>query len=86
MGELFADTGMVGVFLLDEVLAYNPDFDYHINRPWTTTLIKDFEGTVELKLKRKKRNRKYEGLNDIDDSVQVIGKGNINFLAGQTGI
>ena len=86
LGELCADTGMVGVFLLDEVLAYNPDFDYHINRPWTTTLIKDFEGTVELKLKRKKRNRKYEGLNDIDDSVQVIGKGNINFLAGQTGI
>ena len=50
------------------------------------TVYKDFDGTVELKLKRKKRNRKYEGLNDYDDSVQVVGKGNINFLAGQTGI
>ena len=86
IGEFCADAGMVGVFLLDEVLKYNPDFNYHIERPWTTTLIKDFDGTVELKLKRKKRNRKYEGLNDYDDSVQVVGKGNINFLAGQTGV
>ena len=86
IGEFCADAGMVGVFLLDEVLAYNPDFNYHIERPWTTTLIKDFDGTVELKLKRKKKNRKYEGLNDYDDSVQVVGKGNINFLAGQTGV
>lgn len=86
IGEFCADAGMVGVFLLEEVLAYNPDFDYHINRPWTTTLIKDFHGTVELKLKCKKKNRKYEDLNDYDDSVQVVGKGNVNFLAGQTGL
>ncbi len=71
IGEFCADAGMVGVFLLDEVLAYNPDFDYHINRPWTTTLIKDFHGTVELHME--------------DDTVQVIGRGNVNFLAGQTG-
>lgn len=38
---------MVAVFLLDEVLKYNPNFDYHINRLWTTTLIKDFDGEVE---------------------------------------
>lgn len=36
----------IAVFLLDEVLKYNPDFDYHINREWTTTLIKDFDGEV----------------------------------------
>lgn len=41
-----SDAGMVAVFLLDEVLKYNPDFDYHINREWTTTLIKDFDGEI----------------------------------------
>lgn len=85
LGEFCADAAMVGVFLLDEVLAYNPDFDYHIERPWTTCLIKDFHGTVELKLTSKKKNRKHKNLNDYDDSVQVVGKGNINFTAGQTG-
>ena len=39
IGEFCADAGMVGVFLLDEVLKYNPDFNYHIDRPWTTRRI-----------------------------------------------
>ena len=33
---------------MDELLKYNPDFDYHINKPWTTTLIKNFKGTVQF--------------------------------------
>lgn len=45
-----ADAGLVAVFLLNEVLKYNSDFDYHIERPWTTTLIKDFDGDVEIKV------------------------------------
>lgn len=32
IGHFCADAGMVAVFLLDEVLKYNPGFDYHINR------------------------------------------------------
>ena len=40
LGEFCADAGMVGVFLLSEVLSYNPQFDYHTERPWTTTHIK----------------------------------------------
>lgn len=77
IGEFCADAGLVAVFLLDEVLKYNPDFDYHINRPWTTTLIKDFEGEVDFEV--------------IDDEygepeVQVVGKGNINFVGKQTGL
>lgn len=47
-GEFCADSGQVAVFLLDEVLKYNPDFDYHTERLWTTTTIKDFKGTVQL--------------------------------------
>lgn len=72
IGKFCADAGMVGVFLLDEVLRYNPDFDYHINRPWTTTLIKNFNGDIEL-------------VKDKENNISVVGKGNINFFTIQTG-
>ena len=71
LGEFCADSGMVGVFSLEEVLKYNPDFDYHISRPWTTTLIKGFDGTVTIKKEK--------------DEVYVKGLGNINFTTKQTG-
>lgn len=84
IGEFCADSGQVGVFLLEEVLKYNPNFDYHINHPWTTTFIKDFHGTVELHLNRKNNDRFNSDVNMVDDEVEVIGKGNINFIGIQT--
>ena len=57
--------------MLDEVLKYNPDFNYHTERPWTTTLIKDFDGEVDFEV--------------VDDEVRVVGKGNIDFVGLQTG-
>lgn len=72
IGEFCADAGMVGVFLLDEVLKYNPDFDYHTERPWTTTLIKYFDGEVDFGV--------------ADGEVRVSGKGNIDFVGLQTGL
>lgn len=92
IGEFCADAGMVAVFDLEEVLKYNPDFDYHINRPWTTTLIKNFtgdvwfdvehtEGIYEDTTKYHKKGDKWE-----NDSVHVIGKGNVNFKTTQTGL
>lgn len=85
IGEFCADAGLVSVFLLDEVLAYNPDFDYHITKPWTTTLIKDFDGDIEIKIinveyKDEETNEKTTG-----QEVRVIGEGNINFYTKQTG-
>jgi len=71
LGEFCADAGLVGVFLLDEVLKFNPKFDYHINRPWATTLIKDFDGEVYYTTHK--------------DEVRIVGKGNINFITTQTG-
>ena len=72
LGKFCADSGMVAVFLLDEVLKYNPNFDYHITKPWTTTLIKDFKGDVHFEI--------------IDEETLIIkGKGNINFETNQTG-
>lgn len=69
IGEFCADAGKVAVFLLDEVLAYNPEFDYHTERPWTTTLIKDYDGDVDFQVE--------------DGEVRVVGKGNINFVGLQ---
>lgn len=92
IGEFCADAGMVAVFLLDEVLAYNPDFDLYETKPWTTTLIKDFDGDIEINIIH------IEGVYDDDtewhskgdkwedDEVRVIGKGNINFETHQTGL
>ncbi len=72
IGHFCADAGMVAVFLLEEVLKYNPDFDYHINRGWTTTLIKDFDGEVSYYV-------------DNEDDAHIIGTGNVNFFTTQTG-
>lgn len=56
-----------------EVLKYNPNFDYHINRLWTTTLIKDFDGEVEYYI------------DDAEGEAHIIGTGNVNFFTTQTG-
>ena len=71
LGEFCADSGMVGVFLLDDILKYNPKFDYH-TEPWTTTLIKDFHGEVDI-------------ITNEDGEAEVVGVGNINFKSKQTG-
>lgn len=73
LGQFCADAGMVGVWLLEDVLKANPEFNYHIERPWTTTWIKGFEGDVEFKIDRE------------SETVNVVGKGNINFITHQTG-
>jgi hypothetical protein len=69
IGNFSADAGMVAVFLLDEVLKYNPHFNYHTEKPNTTTLIKNFDGDVTFELN--------------GDNVHVVGKGNINFKSTQ---
>jgi len=84
IGQFCADAGLVSVFLLDEVLKYNPNFDYHLNRPWTTTLIKDFDGEIEINVIGVEYKNE-EGYTEIDEEVRVIGKGNINFYTTQTG-
>lgn len=71
IGEFCADAGLVGVFLLDDVLKYNPEFNYHTERNWTTSLIEDFDGDVEIVV---------DG-----ENVHVVGTGNVNFKTFQTG-
>lgn len=99
IGEFCADAGLVSVFLLDEVLKYNPDFDYHLNRLWTTTLIKNFKGTIQFVVKEIKgafdETTEYykKGETWIDYEVEVIGHGidtvtgqPLNFVGNQTGL
>lgn len=72
LGQFCADAGMVGVFLLSEVLNYNPKFDHHTEKPWTTTLIKNFKGTVYIERTSTKH----------DQYIRVIGEG-IDKATGQ---
>ena len=72
LGNFCADAGMVGVFLLDEVLKYNPEFEKDLEKDWVVTVIKNFDGEVEFSVE--------------EDEVSVIGTGNINFYTKQTGL
>lgn len=76
LGQFCADAGMVAVFLLDDVLKYNPDFDYHLKREWTTTWIKNFTGEIWIERRHN---------DDGEDSIHVVGRGNVNFSTEQTG-
>ena len=77
LGTFCADAGLVGVFLLDEVLKANPNFDYHITKPHTTTLIEDFDGDVSYITEMNKETQ--------DEFAYIVGTGNINFITAQTG-
>lgn len=80
LGQFCADSGMVAVLKLSEVLKHNPDFNYHIEKPWTTTLIKNFTGDVWLK-KTIVKGEMYTFV-----VLNVIGKGTTNFITKQTGM
>ena len=90
IGDFCADAGLVSVFLLDDVLKYNPSFDYHINRKWTTALIKNFKGAVQFVVEEEQYQ--FEGKDYTDYNVKVVGRGinkrsgkPMNFVGLQTG-
>lgn len=88
MGEFCADAGLVSVFLLEEVLRYNSDFDHHKKRTWTTALISDFKGTVQIVVEHTEGvygdDSDYHKAGDKweDFSVHVVGHG-INKKTGE---
>lgn len=82
MGEFCADSGQVGIFLMDEVLKYNPDLDLPKH---CATIIKNFDGHVRV---NKKNNGKYtyDGEEYDDIVAEVEGVSNtLNFKSAQTG-
>jgi len=71
--------------IINEVLKYNPDYKDHIEKDWTTTLIKDFHG--EIMIEETVQRYENEETGDVGEYpvVSVVGKGNINFKTIQTG-
>lgn len=75
IGSFCADAGLVGVFLLDEILAYNPEWKSWIEEhSWCATIIEDFDGEVEYYIDK------------VDEEAHIVGTGNINFYTAQIGI
>lgn len=89
IGEFCADAGLVGVFLLDEVIEYNPEFaEWIAKHPWCVTVIKNFTGDVDIILEEIQVANEEEdsGLPETYEEVRVIGKGSLNFFTTQTGL
>ena len=75
IGSFCADSGYVGVFLLDEILEYNPKWESWIKEhSWCATIINDFEGEVEYYIDK------------VNGEAHIVGTGNINFYTAQTGL
>lgn len=66
LGRFSVDSGSFGVFYLDEVLKYNPNFlrDHGV---WLYTIIEDFTGSVQLQFK--------------DGGFNILGVGNKTFCS-----
>lgn len=91
IGEFCADGGCVCVALMDEVMKYNPEFNYPENRPWTSAVIKNFKGKVKFIVIEEEFE--YKGKMEKDYSLEIHGKGvnketgeEIIFKTSQTGL
>lgn len=74
IGHFCADSGMVGVFTLNEVLKYNPnckDLSEYV-----ATTIKNFTGDVYFVI---------ETSSELDFELHIVGYGNVNFRTEQVG-
>ena len=71
LGKFCADTGMVCVVYLNEVLTVNPDFlNWAKTHPWCVTIIENFDGEITYEI-------------DDNTDAHIVGKGNINFYTTQ---
>lgn len=83
IGQFCADSGMVCVVYLKEVLNLNPKFDYFESRPWTTTLIKNFKGTIKFEILPYEED--YE-LQVVGEGINSLSKIPLNFFSTMTGV
>ena len=101
IGSFCADAGLVSVFLLNEIMEYNPSFyaSHFENRNWTATLIRDFKGEIQFVVEQEtgtyEEDTKWWKAGDPWEEyvVRVIGHGinkvtgePINFITSQTGL
>lgn len=79
IGYFCADAGMVAVFLLDEVLKYNPDFDYHINRDYTNRiLIMKFGLYEDVKVTTWCRYSYEVEAETLEEAVELVKDGDVD--------
>lgn len=76
LGRFCSDSGMFGIFLLSEVLKYNPKYNGYRSQPWTAVVVPNFRGTIKV-------------VNFGDDNIgssdiRIVGIGSINFYTKQT--
>lgn len=70
-GEFCADSGRVGVYLMEDIVKCYPEKKEWIKQhPWCATVIEDFDGEVEYV---------------VDDGAHIVGKGNKPFWTSQSG-
>ena len=74
-GEFSADSAQVGVFLLREILQYDPQWNFYIENPQCACLIKNFTGTVKIVVKLDP---------DGDESMHLIGVGTQSFFTRES--
>ena len=97
--EVLEDVMRATKLTKDEVLKYNPEFDYHLKNKWMATWIKDFKGTVTFVVKHidgyYEEDTDYWKKGDYweDYVLEVVGHGinkvtgkPINFVGKQTGL
>ena len=52
IGRFCSDSGLVSVFLMEEILQYNPAYNEHLVHPYTAVWIRDFRGTVQFMVRK----------------------------------
>lgn len=77
IGQFCSDSGLVGVFELDEVLSYDENFDKFNTMPYAVCFIPNYAGKIAFV-----NNNDESG---IEADIEIIGKGNIDFYSKQIG-
>ena len=87
LGEFCADAGLVAVFLVDEVMKYNPKAIEDLKeKTWCATFIDNFDGEITFaktttQFKDEDEDESYE-----DTELRIFGDGNIKFITSQTSL
>lgn len=98
IGEFCADSGMVIVANYNQLLKVNTEAEEFVkNHPWCATVIRGFKGKVQMV----QFDREYTHLDNCDpddpfgwrkgdtykdQSLELFGIGNINWIGAQTGL
>lgn len=78
ISKFCSDSGLVGVFLLSEIVKYDSEFDIKKFKHNEVGIVENFQGTIYIINRTEKTG--------FEAEVMVVGVGNINFFSLQTGL